>query len=195
MRYFIVLFLLSSSVFAQFGDFDKIFDQMEKRMESLMRALDNESGIKGFLEKQGALFSGKSESNFDYFYKKSKEGRTLVLIPKNKEHSIDIKVNDNSVVLSGKTTTKKESNDASGGHSSFISESSFSNTLPIPNDCLSKGHKITNSKDKKEVYVFFPYKNKEAGNPGVLPSSRPSPKEQRDDGLIPLFESAPEETI
>ncbi len=199
--------LISSSLWAQSPDpFDRIFEQMEQRMNEMMNRFGNDSMMRDLFEDDFRQL-GFTHSAFDYHYTQDDKGRTLIIKPNTPENNLEIKIQDDSVQISGKVKIEKVDK-TQYGESKSVSIQSVNQSLPVPQDTDGNKNKISSNKTKEgeEIHIFFPYKNGKPNDPGFLPESRGFAKQPQklkkkrkqfnDDGTIPLFENGgPSETI
>ncbi len=204
----ISLITVSFSIQAQNSDpFDRIFNQMEKQVEEMMKKFGADPGMRDLFDDDFSHF-GMSHSAFDYHYNQGEKGRTLILKPHTKENNFKITIKDNSVQISGEVKTEKVEK-SQYGESKSVSIQSVNQSLPVPKDTDGGKNKITSKKvgEVEEIHIFFPYKKGKPSDPGFLPESRGFAKKDKrirkknlkkynDDGTIPLFkDGGPSETI
>lgn len=118
---------------------EDLFSDMEKLFEDAMS--DSFSSF-------GPRMGFSSISNYQTNWHEDKSGRTLVIIPKEKNQNLDITVEKGFVTIKGKIETKS-------GQSSSIS--SFSNSFNVPSD-VDWGKVKMDQKDGK-ILVHFPWKD------------------------------------
>ena len=86
----ILLFMLPFAAFSQSPDpFERIFEQMENRMDEMMQRFGADPRMRELFEDDFNHF-GMSHSAFDYHYDQDKKGRTLVIKPHTKENNFKI---------------------------------------------------------------------------------------------------------
>lgn len=157
-------------------DQPKPFDRMKRRMElreemhrrirekiltgrgddqNLFKDLEQE-----FEDTMSDSFS-RVESNYTSEWLEEKNGRTLVITPKDPNQKINIDVNASVITIKGESQEKTAT-------TSMVS--AFSNIFPVPDDCDGTKVKM-NSKDGK-LLVELPYKK-------IKSISTPPKKDQR----------------
>lgn len=120
------------------GSDEDLFSDMEKFMDEVMT--DSFNGFHSF--------SRTTSQNYQIEWNESKEGRTLIITPKNPGQQLDINVASGLITIKGKSEQKTPQG---------ISTSNFSNSFNVPGDCDPAKVKM-NQKDGK-ILVHFPYRN------------------------------------
>lgn len=95
-----------------------------------------------------------TSQNFEMSWQDSKEGRTLILSPKDEKQRLDINIENGMVSVQGKVEKKTS-------HGSSIS--SFSNSFNVPSDCDAS--KVQMDQKDGKIHVFFPYKKEAVAAP------------------------------
>lgn len=125
-------------------------EEIHKRMrDKLLLGLGPDDDL--FNDMHG-LFEGfdtlaPTSQNFEMSWQDSKEGRTLILAPKDEKQRLDINIENGMVSVQGKVEKKTP-------HGSSIS--SFSNSFNVPMDCDAS--KVQMDQKDGKIHVFFPYK-------------------------------------
>ncbi len=138
------------------------FDRMKRRMElreemhrrireKLLTGRGDDQNLFKDLEQEFEDTMSDSFSGLEPSYKsewiEDKNGRTLVITPKDPNQKINIDVNASVITIKGESQEKTAT-------TSMVS--AFSNTFPVPDDCDGTKVKM-NSKDGK-LLVELPYK-------------------------------------
>lgn len=138
------------------------FDRMKRRMElreemhrrireKLLTGRGDDQNLFKDLEQEFEDTMSDSFSGLEPSYKsewlEDKNGRTLVITPKDPNQKINIDVNASVITINGESQEKTAT-------TSMVS--AFSNTFPVPDDCDGTKVKM-NSKDGK-LLVELPYK-------------------------------------
>lgn len=154
-------------------------EDMDDKMEQMLRHLDENGGL-------GGVDPFFGNSNFGSEVKKewSDVGKDRVLtvtVPGKSDKSLDIKVNDQMITLSGRFEEKKEDKNVHG--SSFsMSIRSVSESIPIPEDLDARKVKIEKGKTANEIIFRFPYK-KITTDPNRNNNNSLTPEAAPDDGI------------
>ena len=93
-------------------------------------------------------------SNFSSEWAESKNGRTLIITPKNPEQKINVDVNATQITIKGEELHQTPNSTYS---------SSFSNSFSIPNDC--DGTRVKMDSKEGKLLVELPYKSNKAIQP------------------------------
>jgi len=112
---------------------DDIFKDMDTLFEDVLSNMDSN-------------FLGSLSNNYEMAWSESKEGRTLLLAPKNKDQKLEINVEEGMIRIKGQNEEKTD-------HGSSLS--SFSNSFPVPDDCDWKRVKILEKEGK--ILISFPF--------------------------------------
>jgi len=133
---------------------DDIFKDMDSLFEDALSNVDSN-------------FLGPRSNNYEMAWSESKDGRTLLLAPKNKDQKLEINVEEGMIQIKGQNEEKTEYG---------TSVSSFSNAFSVPDDCDWKRVKILEKEGK--ILISFPY---------VTNKNIPEPqKKQTKDERFPL---------
>lgn len=118
------------------GDQQDLFKDLEQELEDTMA--DSFSG----LDQSLVVSNLKSE------WTETKQGRTLVITPKDQNQKINIDVNATVITIKGETQQQS---------ATTTSSSTFINSFPVPDDCDGTRVKM-DSRDGK-ILVVLPYKS------------------------------------
>jgi len=122
---------LRQSLFNGTNDIDQIFKDFEEAFNQ-----DFSDSFQRFNS-----LSSQLEAPYKTEWEESKEGRTLKVIPKDKDQNISIDVQDEMISISGKSN-----------------QSSFTNRFSFPQDCDASKVKMTS--EGNHIVLFLPYKVK-----------------------------------
>ncbi|MCB9091347.1 MAG: Hsp20/alpha crystallin family protein [Halobacteriovoraceae bacterium] len=209
-RLFLILMLFSSLIGrSEDSDIDKIFQQMEEKMNRMMEGFgpDPFSADDALIDHFFSDSFGAPQSDLHISWSQDDKHRIMIIKPEATDHNLKVNIQGDSIEVKG-TLEKKEEQKGENFHSSSKIYSSVQQSFPIPNDCTEKGSEVKNVDG--ELRVYLPYKNGRPGNPGMLystpsfpdrkafPSRKlkrpadPEPKKQdspesEDDDMIPLF--------
>lgn len=128
---------LHRRMFQHFFDGSIATDDIFKDMDSLF---DHN------LSDLGSSLLGSDSQHFEMSWSESKEGRSLVVVPKNKDQKFEINVEQGMVHLKGKVEEKSE-------YGSTVSQ--FSQSFSVPRDCDWAKVKIVEKEGK--ILLLFPY--------------------------------------
>lgn len=147
-------------------------EEIHKRMrDKLLLGFGSDDDL--FKDMHG-LFEGfdtltPTSQNFEMSWQESKEGRTLILTPKDEKQRLDINIENGMVSVQGKVEKKTS-------HGSSIS--SFSNSFNVPMDCDAS--KVQMDQKDGKIHVFFPYKKGAVAIPNPPNGRRPIPPSDED---------------
>lgn len=162
------------------------FDRMKRRMElreemhrrmrdKLLHGIGPDQDLfkdieQMFEDSMSDAFSGLDQfqidsDNFKSEWMESKTGRTLVIIPKEKDQKLNIDVSDAAITIKGETQHKTATSTYS---------STFSNSFPVPDDC--DGTKVKMDQKDGKILVQFPFKT---GKSVTTPRIQPPKEEER----------------
>lgn len=127
------------------GPDQDMFSDLEEMMDSMMSD--------SFSQFSGTNF-GQLNSSYSMEWTENQEGRTLSIVPKNKDQQLDINIQNDMITISGKVELKSQNG---------VSYSQFKNSTNVPSDCDASKVKM-DQKDNK-ILVFFPYYRKDSGRP------------------------------
>jgi hypothetical protein len=128
---------LIEHMFKGTGSTEDIFKDMDSLFEDVMSDMNSHFGERS-----------STADAYEMAWTESKEGRTLLLSPKNKEQRLEINVDQGMISIKGKTEHKF-------GQSTSIS--SFSHSYSIPQDC--DGTKVKMLEKEGKILMIFPYKS------------------------------------
>ena len=166
----LLLVLMSLPVLAQPTDTEKILEKFlehrKKMMEEVMKAFEGDDMIMDdFFKDEG--FRGIGQ-DFTIEENTTADGNMAIYItPKNKNVNLDIKTQDNRIVIKSETKVKQEDQDQQGS-STMLSSSSYTKSIGIP-----FGHKALDpvAEGSSIKIVLVPVKRKENGR---VPINKPA---------------------
>lgn len=135
------------------GPDQDMFQDMEKFLDEVMA--DSFSGFHSF--------SRTTSQNYKMNWEESTKGRTLTIIPKNKDQVLDINVQKGLIEIKGKTEVKTQNG---------TSVSQFSNSFNVPGDCDPT--KLKMDQKNGNIVMFFPFYSERAAV-----KVRPAPEERK----------------
>lgn len=118
------------------GDQNDLFKDLEQQFEDTMA--DSFSGLD-----QSSLVS-----NFKSEWTETKEGRTLIITPKDQNQKINIDVNATVITIKGETQQQS---------ATTTSSSTFINSFPVPDDC--DGTRVKMDSKDGNILVILPFKS------------------------------------
>jgi len=155
---------LLNHLFHGTGTTDDVFKDMDSLFEDVMSDM-------------GEDFSSGGSKNYEMTWTESKEGRSLLLSPQDKNQKLEINVEQGMVSIKGNNQVKTPNG---------TSISSFSHSYSVPGDCDWTRVKILEKEGK--IVLSFPYKS--------LDSAPKSPKpEEKNLDRTPLPPAGQEVTI